>query len=149
MLHRTCLWPHGPPRLSLPARMTTLSLRASPPPWHLQAHQVSFAPAGGGRHPRQQGRHRHCSCWHHRGGTGDLSKRGWPLERWGASVPHGPSAPVRATGAGCAGGGDPTLLGMSVEGDLPCLPLCCIQANAPVCSSFRITAPRLGKGPFP
>lgn len=70
------------------------------------------------------------------------------LSRGGeATVPCGPSAPMRAAGASCAGGVS-TPQEVSVEGDVTCLPPYYIRVNVPLCSSFRITAPRLGKGPF-
>lgn len=97
--------------------MAALSLQVSPTPcWHLQAHLVSFAPAGGRRHPGQQGHHHHCPGWHHRDGTGGLSKQGWPSRGRGTAVPCGPSAPAGLTGASCAGGTLP-LGGGCLEGD--------------------------------
>lgn len=106
MLHCTRPWPHGPFWLPLAARTAALSLRVSLPPWHPQAHRVSFAPAGGRRCPGQQGQHSHCSRWHCRDGAGNLSKWGWPLERWGSHCP----LPSLRSGEGdwsrlCWGGG--------------------------------------------
>lgn len=75
------LWPHSLPWVPLAAR----TARSSSPSWHLQAHQIFFALAGGRRHCGQQGHHSHCSRWHCR--DSDLSKQGWPLQRWGSHCP--------------------------------------------------------------
>lgn len=145
MLRHVCLWLHGRPQLPLAARIATLSLQVSPPPCHLQAHQVPlpWQVEGGAPGSRDTAATAHT-------GTAETAllasvSRAVPSRGGETAVPCSPSAPERV----CCGRGGPCLTGMSVEGNLLCLPPCCVRANMPVCSSFRITAPRSGKGLFP
>lgn len=156
-----CCWAH---RHCFPgSREVKLHLcRRSPFTGTSRLTRLPLPLAGGRKRPRPQRHNSCCSGSHRRDCANNLSKRGWPSRCWGCGRPV-PSPFFREGGWNrpCCWGGERKTSPHQrrLWGELPCSkaalwssprwPARCARAHLPVCSSFRITPPSLGKGLAP